>query len=300
MKRASFAEFLVSRFVANFMFHRITDLSVTKPHLAIHSRDWIGLQIMLEGVYEEPELSFLCEITKTATRGVALDVGANIGNHTVYFSNVFKKVYSFEPSPDNFPLLQYNTRLIPNVFIYNIGASSSTKSLEAMVPPGNYGGTSLHLNLPFSDSNQFRKVIFNLMPLDELNELQQENISLIKVDVEGHEYDALRGMERLIRKNMPFIAFEQNLSNTGEIRTEVIDYLRSLGYNQFFEMKVFRNWRFSSASSSIISKISRFLEGIFFGLPEIKKQLVPVNQLERKPYSMIIAASGSRKVSVVD
>ena len=41
--------------------------------------------------------------------GTVLDIGANIGNHSLFFSNYFYKVLSFEPHPKIFKVLAINT-----------------------------------------------------------------------------------------------------------------------------------------------------------------------------------------------
>ena len=56
-----------------------------------------------------------------------VDVGANIGNHSILFSNFFKKVTSFEPQKEVFEVLKLNTRKIQNISIINKGLSNIEK-----------------------------------------------------------------------------------------------------------------------------------------------------------------------------
>ena len=80
--------------------------------MAIFSFDHIGHKINLDGVYERNELDFLFEWLATHSpdvfNGTAIDIGANIGNHSLYLSNYFEKVVSFEPHPRTFKLLEIN------------------------------------------------------------------------------------------------------------------------------------------------------------------------------------------------
>ena len=64
----------------------------TMPH------DVICREILLNGYYERELLIAMASIVKNRT-GTVLDVGANMGNHTIFFSRFFKRVISFEPVP---------------------------------------------------------------------------------------------------------------------------------------------------------------------------------------------------------
>ena len=55
----------------------------------------------------------------------------------------------------------------------------------------------------------------NVKIADEIEALQEENILLIKIDVEGHEINALKGAEKIIKSNKPVILFEQGAEVLG-------------------------------------------------------------------------------------
>ena len=73
------------------------------PQLVIFSFDHIGLSLNLEGRYENSSLMLVEEFIKNklpnAKDKTALDIGANIGNHSIFFAKQFKYVYAFEPNP---------------------------------------------------------------------------------------------------------------------------------------------------------------------------------------------------------
>ena len=58
-----------------------------------------------------------------------VDIGANIGNHSIAFSKISKKVYSFEAHPRTFEILKFNTDKYKNIKIFNIGISNKKGSL---------------------------------------------------------------------------------------------------------------------------------------------------------------------------
>jgi hypothetical protein len=62
--------------------------------------DSIGQAIILNGFYERELLQGMCSLVLDKN-SIALDVGANIGNHSLFFSNNFDSVISFEPMASN-------------------------------------------------------------------------------------------------------------------------------------------------------------------------------------------------------
>lgn len=151
-----------------------------------------------------------------------IDVGANIGNHVKFFANFldFDCVYAFEPQSDNYELLKKNTQEKCMVWNCAIGASACKCSLS--VPNeencGLYGIADINSN----------STNINMYTIDDFN---FEHISLMKIDVEGYEYQVILGAIRTIIKWKPVIFVETN-----DVRVDEI--LNSLGYipkRRFFE-----------------------------------------------------------------
>jgi len=94
------------------------------PNVAIFAFDAIGLHIQFYGIYEKDLLDGLSQTVFNnidTNDSICLDIGANIGNHSLYFSKYFKSVYSFEPHPDTFMLLEFNTKKKSNINCFNFG-----------------------------------------------------------------------------------------------------------------------------------------------------------------------------------
>ena len=70
----------------------------------------------------------------------ALDIGANIGNHTIFFAEIFAKVIAFEPNPKTHSVLIINTNNLNNVVCLMVGASSRKTTLNFSVNELNMGG----------------------------------------------------------------------------------------------------------------------------------------------------------------
>lgn len=214
--------------IANYLLHayakKYTGIS---PALAIFSRDHIGIRYQIEGIYEIHYLRLLTDWlagNREILSGTVLDIGANIGNHSVYFSRFFNKVIAFEPNPATFQLLKYNASLVDNVIIHNLAVSDREGEAKMSLRPGDMGGA-------YVDSQG--TVPVKMTTVDSLV-TSEEKISLIKIDVEGHELPALQGCAASIARHRPIIAFEQHLRDFApDGKSRVIEYLRSLGYNRF-------------------------------------------------------------------
>ena len=114
--------------------------------LAVFSFDYVSTAINIDGVYEIDELEVFFDWLislkpQNVFDGLALDIGANIGNHSLYFSDYFSTVLSFEPQPLTFELLQLNSRLANNIKCFNVGLSSTEKKEFFVVDQQNIGGS---------------------------------------------------------------------------------------------------------------------------------------------------------------
>ena len=151
---------------------------------------------------------------------IILDIGANVGSHTVYWTleRNAKKIYSFEPLPDTFEILKTNIRLNrikTRTKLYNIALSDEVcKGSIKFYTEINIGGTSFK-----KDPNG--KIDFK--PLDKIRIPQK--IDLIKIDVEGSEVNVLKGALKTIVKNKPVIVIE-----TYDYKKEVDNFMDSISY----------------------------------------------------------------------
>lgn len=201
-----------------------------KP-LAIFAFDHIGHRINLEGLYEGPELrAFVTWAARERAAifdGCAVDIGANIGNHSLFFADHFRAVRSFEPHPRTYALLKLNAELADNVTCHGFGISDAAGVAYISDSAGNAGGATVSA-APAGGTRQIE-----LQPLDAVLD-PGERVTLIKLDVEGHEYPALLGCRETIARHRPLVLFEQHAQELVGGSSRVIDLLRSFGYGRFF------------------------------------------------------------------
>ncbi len=152
-----------------------------------------------------------------------LDIGANIGNHSVYWAvkTDARRIYSFEPVKDFFKILKKNVeinKLNNKIKIFNIGLSN--KKINGSVSfydRKNIGGTHVK-----QDPNG------NLL-LDKLDNIKIEEsaIDFVKIDVEGHELEVLQGARETLLKYKPIVFVE----SFPDKKQKVHEYLTNLGYH---------------------------------------------------------------------
>ena len=198
------------------------------PQLACYSFDLITTFIHLEGQYERDQLELLSrDVFPTLPQPSAcLDVGANIGNHSVHFAGHFDKVIAFEPHPRNFALLQVNAQLSEAIEPLNLGASSADGTAEIVEDKMNLAASSLERR----DGRDGQTVRFDLVRIDDVPEVQQcDAVSFIKFDIEGHEAEAIKGAQDTITRHHPVVMLEILADEIAGGTSASLDALRELG-----------------------------------------------------------------------
>ena len=259
------------------------------PQLVGYTFDAITCSIHLDGRFEKDELRLLENMVfpKLESNTICLDIGANIGNHSLAFSPFFEYIIALEPHPVSFKLLQINSELVENVRAIHIGASDKTGSVKVATNKLNHGATSIGKTITPNTA----QLEFNVAPVDELDSINLGlPISFIKIDVEGHEPEVLRGAEKVIRAYHPVVAMEVLPKDVVNGTSEAIEILKGFGYNNFYNMQE-RGWLGRLPRRP--KKLIRLLLTLFTGTrPPKADVLVRVEQLERRSYPMLICTNG--------
>jgi FkbM family methyltransferase len=170
----------------------------------------------------------MLEDTKNRIRknAVIVDVGANIGNHTIFYAKICqaKKVYSFEPQSEIFDILTKNIKLnnVNNTVVpYKMGVGKEHSFGYIDVIDSYNFGSSRIVNL----NNQKGEI--EIDSLDSLIFNFEEKIDLIKIDVEGMEMDVLLGAEKIIQQYKPLIYIEAKENKEFD---EINFFLRNFNY----------------------------------------------------------------------
>ena len=270
------------------------------PNLACLVYDEVGLILSLFGRTEYDELKVLERKVFSkidCANSSCLDIGANIGNHSVFFANFFSNIYSFEPYPDSYYLLKFNSKNFNNIKTFNFGASDVDENQYMYIA----SDTTMSRNTLFSDRVEPKK-IEQIHPkkikveLKNLDNLLKENkvkkISFIKIDIEGYEYKALIGLKNTIINDSPIIVLEQWTDAFDEIKktTKSIDFLKKNHYKFFYEPNYFRRKKNKNKILRSINKIIFFLQILFDSKKINLCGLKKIENFEIRPYLMIIAS----------
>lgn len=185
-------------------------------HVFAHD-EYLGRSVVSYGEYNKDECEYITRLAAMRP-GLVLDIGANIGNISQALVASGHRVVAFEPQPEVFALLKLNC---PTAECYNValGAEKATLQMPAVdySRPGNFGaleiggGTGLAVEVRTLDSFAF------------------QDVSLLKIDVEGFEESVLRGGIETIRRCQPIIYLE---ADRPEKLASLAYFLDALGYER--------------------------------------------------------------------
>jgi len=247
--------------------------------LFCNSRSYIGTEIFIDGYYEARYLSHLKILLKRFSKGLnrplslALDVGANIGNHCAALGPEFNQIIAVEPHPFTFNVLRLNLEWHrrSNVRAINLGLGAR-EELSLLTDFDDLGG-----NRVIGGTNGPERTLqVQIRPGDALIEelAPDEDVDFVKIDVESHEIQVLQGLQRTIERHRPIIALEYRQSdNQISLSSQLPGY-------QLFE--------FGHVSWGRASRF-KVAEYASFGLTGSRKfGLIELNHLSKTFYEMII------------
>jgi FkbM family methyltransferase len=186
----------------SFELNKLTDTRYGRMLYNVNDK-FLGRSLELYGEWSQEEMDFLGPFIPSG--GVCIDVGANIGTHTLFFANAVGKkgrVIAFEPQHIMFQLLCANIALNQhlNVRAYNYAVGDSCRMVRLpdvdYLSPYNFGIVSIQQEGGHPVQG---------MALDNV---ECPSLDLIKIDVEGWEPEVIQGAAETIRKHQPLIYAE--------------------------------------------------------------------------------------------
>jgi FkbM family methyltransferase len=177
--------------------------------VTVFLNDHVGDKIASQGLYEKENLLLLLRLLDHIHHPVVLDIGANIGNHTLAFATKALQVHAFEPIPMINALLQQNVQQnhLTNVSVHKLALSDTDgEATIHMVSSGNFGASSFDKRTDNAETVTVQKRRGDAL----LAELDFPKVDLVKIDVEAHEVYVLRGLRETLQQHKPFITMEWN------------------------------------------------------------------------------------------
>lgn len=182
--------------------------------------------------------AYMAELFKSVVKPgmVVCDIGSYIGYYALLAAQrvgIEGKVYAFEPDPHSFAYLQRNIRT--NHFDQIVipipkAVADQSALLTFYISEGDRSGSSL-----FQYKGKGQEITVECVSLDEFFQEMPASVSVIKMDIEGAEVKALKGMERVLSRSPEVVMFVEcnprALEAAGDDVTQLLEMLRGFGFH---------------------------------------------------------------------
>ena len=174
----------------------------------------------------------------------AIDIGANVGDTAALISKyIHVPVLCIEGHPDFIPFLEYNAAQIGDIEIapYFVGADGESISLANISSDGGTASIVNSVNDPFSHDRIILKSLSTIIGLYP----KFQSAKLLKIDVDGYDFDIINNSIDTISLLQPIICFEYDTSfrTTGKAESlNAIENLFKIGYSYFLVYDNFGNY----------------------------------------------------------
>ena len=190
---------------------------------------YIGHSLDVYGEWSEAELRLLANFVRPGD--VVLDLGANIGTHTLAFARMVGPqgtVVALEPQRALFQILCANAAMnrLPNVEALHAGAGRAAGWMH--VPPLDYSQTENFGGVSLSEQQAGLRVATRA-----IDDLDLAACGLMKIDVEGMELDAIAGAVGTIRRHRPVLYVE---NDRPEKSPPLIEAILALDYRLYWHL----------------------------------------------------------------
>ena len=198
--------------------HLYPDLINTTTYVLLEQGDW----------FEKNDLNFFRSIIRSDD--TVFDLGANVGPYSISAAaRTNGKVIAVEPASETFELLNRSASQFSNMTA--IHAAISDKPGTAFLSCDD--GPSEEFKL--SDNNETQGEEVPVVTIDDIAaEHGIESVDIIKMDVEGHELNALAGAKKVISNGSPIIFYE--VKHCNDLHPELIDAFEYFGYDSYFTL----------------------------------------------------------------
>jgi FkbM family methyltransferase len=218
----------------------------------------------------EDDLQGLLQAFPSLVRGGnVLDVGANIGYTATVLARAAepgRKVYAFEPEPANFRILEqtaHQPEFDGKIVALQCAVGAADGTIDLWVNDRHHGDHRVITEQFRSEHPGAKQVSVDLVSVDSFLKSRQENISFVKIDVQGYELAVCQGMWNTLRDNPEISVFLEYMPSA----------MRDLGFEplqliDFFVERDFKIYQVSrggelSQGISAVSKDSAYVNLLF-------------------------------------
>lgn len=220
------------RLLSIYKYFGFTATNVLNGHeITFDPNTDIGGALFFNGWFERGEIKISRKYIKEDSN--VLDIGANIGVHSICYASFASKgrVFSFEPAPQTFFKLFSNVKNIGNILPMNIGISDSKGVVPFFIASDDaYSGLA---DTKREKIVAVRDVICWKVD-DFVSGLGLNSLDFVKIDVEGFELNVFNGMIQTIKQFKPVIFCEIYRGKASNPAPEKItELLMSMGYDVY-------------------------------------------------------------------
>jgi FkbM family methyltransferase len=210
---------------------------------------YIGRSLDLYGEFSVNEAVLFAQLL--APGDVAIDVGANIGAHTLQFARLVGptgQIYAIEPQRVIHQVLCANMVLNEQFNVVALHAAAGAQPGSLRVPTLNFARESNFGGYALTDAAAGESV-----PVITLDSLDLRALKLLKIDVEGMEYSVLEGARQQIAKHRPFIYAENDRKANS---ADLIRLLTEMEYTLWWHLPtLFNPHNFYANATNVFGRI---------------------------------------------
>jgi len=228
----------------NLFFMKFQTINLGFCKIRLNLRHSIDREIYLKGFYEKNQIEYLHKISKNENINYFLDIGSYVGYYALFFRNI-ENVYAFEPNKRNFENLQKNIAINnAKIIAKNIACSDSSIDQKIWYTDENkMGGSSIYNKDDFEllkyKKNNLKFISIKTNKLDNMLDIVNKKL-LVKIDVERHEINVLKGAcEKVFKNNQVIMQIEihKNLKNQvfNFLKVNNFNHINSIGPDHYFK-----------------------------------------------------------------
>lgn len=177
----------------------------------------ISQSLLIHGIREPESTQMfeqkLAELQEKVNQVTVLDVGANIGYYTLIEADILEpngRIFAFEPSPDNVSILERNVRLngytdLVDVHQVAVGSVPGTSTLQLTESSNTHHIKDTSESTTNAESLEVDTI--NLIEFLDGRDIAADEVNVLRMDVEGFEYEILPTVAPILQGDQPFIAF---------------------------------------------------------------------------------------------
>lgn len=237
--------------------------------------------------YETAAISSFKQIARQINAKRVLDIGANIGVYSIYCADLpnLDAIDAYEPSPASFALLEKNVSIQNNRNLFNIHrvAASSTAAKVAFRIVSPLSGANAIID---EDGDAQDVVHVDARAIDD-DQKSESSCVAIKIDVEGHELNALCGMRKFLTNNHCYLQVESLRKDRIDA---VMSFMKELDYRYIFSLRddhLFLHQKLNVQYENIMAILAK----------AVSKDLRDLMHLRREKRSIALAARKLRDMS---